>query len=157
MPDWISHILIALIIAELFNLKPKSLVVVGAILPDFFFKITTLGIFISIPVTEIYWSLLPFHIPLGSLFFTLIITPLFRFNYFTTLLLIAVGFITHYASDAFFKSFLINPQAMLFWPFSWKQFSLNLLWSNQYYIILIITLVIYILIKIFKINLTKVI
>jgi len=56
MPDWISHILIALIIVELFNLKLKSLVLLGSILPDFFFKISTLGLFFNIPTTDIYWS-----------------------------------------------------------------------------------------------------
>src|SRR3989344_5938182 len=116
MPDWISHILIALIIVELFNLKLKSLVLLGSILPDFFFKISTLGLFFYIP----------------------------------TILLITIGWVTHFASDILFKTFLINTQAMLLFPFSWRSFNLNLLWGEKYYIILIITLIVYILVRLLK-------
>ena len=150
MPDWVSHILIALIIVELFNIKPKSLVLFGALLPDFFFKTTTIGNFIDIPVGEFYWILLPIHIPLGSFLFTLIIAQLFRFNYVKTIILISIGWITHYASDALFRLFLVNPQAMLFFPFSWKMFSFELLWMEQFYMVLIITLIVYIIIKLVK-------
>ena len=155
MPDWISHILIALIVVQLFNLKPKSLVVLGAVLPDFFFKLSILGAFISIPVSEIYWGLLPMHIPLGTFLFTLIIAPLFKFDYLKTILLITMGVVTHYASDALFKNFIINPQAMLLFPLSWKPFGFNLLWSNEYYLVLMIVILIYLVIKLFKIRLTK--
>lgn len=157
MPDWISHILIGLIIAELFKIKPRSLVVLGSILPDFFFKISTLGTFMKIPATEIYWGLLPIHIPLGTFFFTLIVSSLFRYDYFKSILLITIGWITHYFSDAFFRSFIINPQAMLLFPFSWEQFSFGLLWSNEYYIILGIIILLYLIVKTLKINSTKVI
>ena len=157
MPDWISHILIALIIVELFNIKYKGLVALGSVLPDFFFKIATLGTFIKIPSTEIYWILLPIHIPLGTLFLTLIIASFFRFDYFKTVLFITVGWITHFASDSLFRSLLINPQAMLLFPFSWNMFSFSLLWSDEYYIILIIAMILYLTVKLSKPKLTKVI
>jgi hypothetical protein len=155
MPDWISHILIALIIVELFNIKPRSLVVLGSILPDFFFKSSILGAFFTIPISEIYWGLLPLHLPIGTFLFTLVIASLFRFNYPLTILLITIGWTTHYASDALFKNFIINPQAMLLFPFSWRPFGFNILWSNEYYIILIITILVYTTIKLFKVRLTK--
>tara|TARA_Y100000310_G_scaffold343159_1_gene449523 strand:- start:39160 stop:39624 length:465 start_codon:yes stop_codon:yes gene_type:complete len=152
MPDWVSHILIGLIIAEIFNLKPKSLVVLGALLPDFLFKIAALGVFINIPVTELYWTLLPIHLPLGTLFVTLIISTFFRFNYTKTIILISIGTVTHYSSDALFKSFLINPQTMLFFPLSWRMFSFDLLWANQFFIVLIISILVYGIVKIIKKN-----
>ena len=150
MQDWISHILIALIIVELFNLKLKSLVLLGSILPDFFFKISTLGLFFNIPTIDIYWILLPIHQPLGALFLTFIVMILFRFDYISTILLITIGWVTHFASDILFKTFLINTQAMLLFPFSWRSFNLNLLWGEKYYIILIITLIVYILVRLLK-------
>ena len=39
MPDWLSHIIIGLIFAELFNINKKGLVVLGSLLPDFIVKI----------------------------------------------------------------------------------------------------------------------
>jgi len=87
----------------------------------------------------------------------LIIASFFRFDYFKTVLFITVGWITHFASDSLFRSLLINPQAMLLFPFSWNMFSFSLLWSDEYYIILIIAMILYLTVKLSKLKLTKVI
>ena len=44
MPDLMSHLLIGLIIAELFNVKKKSLVLLGTLVPDLLPKINMIYI-----------------------------------------------------------------------------------------------------------------
>lgn len=150
MPDWLSHLFIGLIICSLFNLKPKSLVLLGSLLPDFLFKITTIGFFIKIPTSFIYWFFAPMHTPIGSFLMALAITPLFRFKYKKTLLFISIGLVTHFAADSLVKFFLKCSQLILLFPFSWKSFSLPLIWADQYYMILFASIFIYGLIILIK-------
>ena len=75
-----SHILIALIISELFNIKKKSLVVLGALMPDFFVKIVVLVNFFKLPYDILYWFFYPLHTPIGCILITLLVVPFFRYN-----------------------------------------------------------------------------
>lgn len=48
MPDWLSHILIGLIAAEVFNIDKKGLVTLGSLLPDFAVKVYLLSFFFPV-------------------------------------------------------------------------------------------------------------
>jgi len=137
MPDWISHMLIGLILAKMFNLKRKSLVVLGALLPDFIIKISTLGFFVDMPLS-LYWFLVPGHLPIGLILITIFITPFFLTRFKATFTLITIGWMSHVLADLSTRFFMNNPQGMLLFPLSWRMFSYQLIWPEEYYIAIII-------------------
>ena len=112
MPDWISHILLALIICEIFNIRKKSLVILGSLLPDVLFKIQLIGNIIDIPQYEIYWLLAPLHTPIGCLLATFLIIFLFKYPKKKTFLLVTFGWISHLLIDMVTK-FLFLGQTIL--------------------------------------------
>lgn len=155
MPDLITHVLIGLIVCELFNIKRKSLIILGSVLPDLVLKLSLLGFFIDIPMKEIKWLLIPFHTPSGLILVTIILILFFRVNhrnyveYAKNFLFISLGWMLHLAADLTNKEVFIN-QMLLFYPFSWKSYELNIFWSNQYWYLLIISLIIYVAILFIK-------
>ncbi|MBS3122416.1 metal-dependent hydrolase [Candidatus Woesearchaeota archaeon] len=149
MPDLITHVLIGLIICELFNIRRKSLVILGSVLPDLVLKISLLSFFIDFPMKEIKWLLIPFHTPVGLILLTIIIILFFRGEYILNFLLISLGWALHLAADLTNKEVFIN-QMLLLYPISWKSYELNIFWSNQYWYLMIISLAIYLLIIFIK-------
>jgi hypothetical protein len=149
MPDWISHILIGLIFAELFNIKKKGLVVLGSLLPDFLAKIYLLSFFAPINDNLLFVTHL-YHSPLMAFIIPGLLTPLFRYNWKETYFLTASGFLLHIMADGLGKYFTDSTEGILLYPFSYKFFSLNLLWPEQYWIVLIASLAVYLLIRFVK-------
>lgn len=149
MPDLITHVLIGLIVCELFNIRRKSLVVLGSVLPDLILKTSLLGFFIDLPMKEMKWLLIPFHTTIGLILVTIIIILFFRGEYILNFLLISLGWALHLAADLTNKELFIN-QLLLLYPFSWKSYELNIFWSNQYWYPMIISLVVYLLIILIK-------
>ena len=142
MPDWISHILIALIIGHLFSVKKKSLLVLGAVLPDIMGKAKMLnsifgGVFPDVTVLSNYG-----HSLAAALAASFFVALFFLYPYLKTGFLIAVGSISHLLSDGTTKDFMFSG------PFP-------ILWHDQYYIILIITLITYLTLKKFDIRIIK--
>ena len=150
MPDWISHVMLALIITEVGKIKKKGLVVLGALLPDFLVKINVFSTFTNFSFTEIDWFLAPLHLPIGTFLSIFIIAPLFKEEYNRVVSLIGLGALSHYIADATIKTLLTHNQSMLLFPFSWEIFQLNLLWANQWYIFMFTSVLIYILLKVKK-------
>lgn len=149
MPDWISHILIGLIICELFNIKKKSLVLLGALLPDLLIKIKALSLLGLVSEGKILWALLPFHAPAGCLLLTVLILPLFKFDKVKAFSLISIGWASHILADITNWHIMYTSMYVLM-PFSWANIELKWLWPDQYYIILAITTVSYVLVKVIK-------
>ena len=147
MPDLVSHVLIALIICELFSIKPKSLVILGAILPDITQKFYLVHLFIPTSDSP-YWLLLPFHTPIGQILLSFIIIQLFRFDRKKAFIYLTIGWSSHIFADMFSRHFLLG-QLLLF-PLSWKSFEFGLMWFEQYYIILAVLIVIYLSTKMLK-------
>ena len=114
MPDLITHVLIGLIICELFNIRRKSLVILGSVLPDLVLKLSLLGFFIDIPMKEIKWLLIPFHTPIGLILVATIIILFFRGDYILNFLFISLGWALHLAADLTNKEVFIN-QMLLFY------------------------------------------
>jgi|TARA_B100001971_G_C18243828_1_gene572766 general stress protein CsbA len=143
MPDWISHILIALIISKIFNIKEKSLLVLGSLLPDFILKLQLLSLFFP-KLFEIRYALIPFHAPFGLFLLTIIITPLFKHNYKKTFSLISMGWILHLIADSITKHIFMGETFFLL-PFSFKSLEAGIIWPEQYLFVLVPLVVIYLI------------
>ena len=139
MPDWISHILIGLIIAEVFKIKKKSLIVLGSLLPDFIVKINLLSAFFHVNDNLLFVTRL-YHSPIMAFIIPALVTPLFKFDYKKTYLYIAAGFAAHLLADSITRHF---NDGMLLYPFSHSFFSFNILWPEQYWIALAILAAVY--------------
>ena len=146
MPDWISHILIGLIVAELFGIKKKGLVVLGSLLPDFVVKINLLSAFFHINDNILFVTRL-YHSPLMGIIIPALVTPLFKYDLKKTYLYITLGFMLHLFADSFTRHY---NDGILLYPFSYGFFSFIIFWPEQYWIILVFCLVIYFVIKIKK-------
>ena len=142
MPDWISHVLIGLIICEIFRIKPKSLVLLGALLPDIILKVELIHNFIPIG-DNLFWLFMPLHTPIGNLLVTFLLLPVFNYNKKKTFFLITIGWISHLLSDMMTKHFIIG-QFLLF-PLSWKTSGFGMVWPEEFYLILIPLLVVYLI------------
>lgn len=151
MPDWLSHILIGLIFAELLNVDKKSLLVLGSLLPDFLSKPYLLGFFIHVNDGINFTSKL-YHSPIMGLILPAFIAPFFKYNWKKTYLLIFSGFFLHLIADSFTDDLA---GGILLYPFSNGFFSFKLFFPEQYWIFLIFTLVIYGLIKLYKLKKQK--
>lgn len=152
MPDWISHILFAIILIEIFSIKRKSLVILGALLPDMIIKFELLSLILPIDKYFINSFLLPFHTPIGMFLFTILLVPFFNFDHYKTYLSLFIGWSSHLMLDTTNKHMIIG-ENQLFFPFSWKNFEFSLFWPNQYYyiiLILIFVLIAILLIKVIK-------
>lgn len=149
MPDWITHILIGLIIAEIFNIKKKSLIVVGSILPDILVKLELLSVLFPVDKYAITWLFNPLHTPLGIVLFSLLLVPLFNFDRYKTYFLLFIGWASHLLSDLINKHVLLGQNLLLF-PFSWKNFEIGLIWPDEYYILLVPLAILYSAIVIHK-------
>jgi len=147
MPDWISHILLGLIIAEISNTNKKSLVVLGSILPDIVLKTYTISLLTPIPLNFLFWFFYPLHTVAGIILLSLLITQLFKYDPKKAFMLIFAGALSHILLDMTTKPMVYNIQGLLLFPFSWKAYSLGLFYSEQYWIVAIILLFAYIITK----------
>lgn len=146
MPDWLSHILIGLIAAEILNIDKKSLVVLGSLIPDFIVKINLLPAFFHVNDNLLFVTRL-YHSPVMGLIIPALIVPLFKYNWKKTYLFVTLGFMLHLFADSFTKHF---NDGILLYPFSTGFFSFNVFWPEQYWIATLISLAAYILIKLVK-------
>lgn len=145
MPDWMTHIVVALIFCELFNVKKKSLVLLGALLPDFLVKLHLLLFYLKIPTG---FSLYSLHTPFMTLLVSFLIIPFFRYEKRKVFALIYIGAFMHILLDSIQTHYLYGQQ--LFFPLSMQNISFNLIWPEQSFYVLGFGLILYILIKIYK-------
>lgn len=129
MPEWMTHIIIGYLIAEGLRVDKKSLVLLGALIPDLITKfIMVFRYFIPLPTLS---PLIVFHIPIGSLLLAVAISPLFREKNATYLL--SVGVLSHLLLDTTLKF----SGVMYLWPLSWKSYALNIFWTESAYPLMI--------------------
>ena len=143
MPDWIAHILIALIIVEVFKIRKKSLVLLGALLPDFLVKLELLGTFLPVDKYSILWVLNPLHTPIGMALFSLLLLPFFKQEKKKTYGLLSIGWASHLIADMTNRHVLLG-QNMLLFPFYWGNIELGIIWPADYYLLLLPLVLIYI-------------
>ena len=148
MPDWLTHVVIGLILIEIFNVRKKSLVLIGTLLPDILPKIVLLGLLFKLPNFN-YELFNAFHIPFILFLVTLLIAPLFRYDYWKVVLLMNLGTISHFLADALLKHFSTAGVRLLY-PFKFQPYSANLVWPDQSYFILIPAVIVYVVIILLK-------
>ena len=147
MPDWVTHIAIGLLILELYPVKKKSLVLLGAILPDLLPKLVLLRLLIPIPSLD-YVFLSAFHTPFVLFFVTMLLAPLFRYDYWKVVGGITIGTTSHFLSDALLQHFVGGVN--LFYPVLLKHYTLNLVWPDQSYLIFIPVVILYLIVIVSK-------
>ncbi|MFH1052977.1 MAG: hypothetical protein V1740_01035 [Candidatus Woesearchaeota archaeon] len=130
MPDWISHLMLGLILAKVFRVKKKSLVLLGAILPDILFQFYHLSLFFKIPEnTE--WLLVGFHQPFAMIILSLVIPFFFKHGYIKSFFMLTIGWIGHVVID------IINVASfnhgMILLPFSWTVVSFGSFYIAEYF------------------------
>lgn len=150
MPDWISHIIIGLIFAEIFNIEKKGLVVLGSLLPDFVVKIYILSFFFHVNDNLLFVSKL-YHAPIMGLIIPALLVPLFEYGWKKTYLYVMAGFMLHIFADSFTRHY---SDGILLYPFSNSFFSFNVFWAEQYWIIMVASILAYLLIKLYKGNIS---
>lgn len=146
MPDWISHIIIGLIFAELFKIDKKGLVVLGSLLPDFIVKISILSFFFHINSNFLFITAL-YHSPVMGLIIPGLIVPLFKYNWKKTYFYVTSGYMLHIFADSFTRYYI---NGILFFPFSYDLFSFGILWAEQYWVVAIISILAYVAIRLYK-------
>jgi len=150
MPDLMSHLIIGLILAEVFNVRKKSLVVLGAIAPDLLSKFHLIYVYFSLPSTI---SFVSFHTPLMLFILSILIAFLFRYDKLKTILFFNIGALSHFLSDLTIRHFA-GIGTRLFFPFTNKNYSLNLIWPEESLYVLIVSLIVYVSIRIIKKNIS---
>jgi hypothetical protein len=125
MPDLVTHVAVAYLFTRwTMVLKYSSVFYVGTILPD----LVTRPFYILFP--NAFWAVLTLHAPIPLFFVCCLITYLFdeklRKGIFISL---ASGAYLHLSLDLFQKH--IEPEFLLFFPFSWKTFEVGLFWAED--------------------------
>lgn len=125
MPELVTHIIVAFLIWAIFLKKEKlSIILVGAILPDIYYK---LGYILRYFVGEnIVLGLSVSHTFVGGLLVCLIIGPLFKGDYKKIVSLLYIGTVSHILLDIT----QIPGVYMLLWPFSFEFWGLNWIWPE---------------------------
>ncbi len=132
MPEWYTHVVIALLLADIIRVD-KLLVVIGALLPDIMLKAELLWTVIQVP-QNMEWALIPFHSPLGAILGGAFVATLFAKNKTQVFGLLVLGIISHISLDQLLNKHFMIGQSLLFFPFSWAYYELGFLWSDEFYI-----------------------
>jgi membrane-bound metal-dependent hydrolase YbcI (DUF457 family) len=135
------------VFAEMFNVRKKSVVLLGAILPDLLPKLVLLELFVPIPNWD-YTLLSAFHVPFVLFLVILLLAPLFRYRYARIVWWLSLGTFTHLLSDTLLRHF----QGGIAWlyPFSVEKYALHWVWPDQSYLILMPALLSYLTIILIK-------
>ncbi len=141
MPDWVVHIAVAWTLCRIlrfrypqFNPANTALVMAGSVFPD--------AVKISSPFELFgfdWWDYIHVvHLPLGAFLMAGIATLLFEEKK-TAMAFLSAGILTHFALDLLLIQ--LDNGIYLFYPFSWKGFSLNLVPNDDYHITIVALLV----------------
>ena len=141
MPDWASHILFALLICEVINIKrKKSLVVLGALLPDILSKIHYLGFFFNFNWEYLFIFFHPAsHSFIGALLLSLIASGFFKYDQKESFILLVIGSLSHVFLDLLNRLYFYGPM-FLFLPFTFQSGYFRGVWEQNMYPILMFVL-----------------
>ena len=117
-------------------------------MPDILSKFFLIYVYFNIPPII---SFVPFHTPVVMFLFSILITPLFRYNKIKIILFFNLGAMSHFLFDLTMKHFT-HVGTRLFFPFTTKNYTLNLIWPDSSIYVLIVSLFVYISIRILKKN-----
>ena len=146
MPDLMTHLIFGLILAELFGIRKKSLVVIGALLPDLIAKMDLVIFYLGI---ERFISFTLFHTPAMVFLLSILIARLFRYSKFKTVILINLGSLSHFLIDLTMKHFT-PVGTRLFFPLTSKNYYVGLIWPEQSIYLLLVSILLYAIIRMYK-------
>lgn len=141
MPEWLTHALLGLVVAEIFGIRKKSIVILGALLPDILVKLVLLRLFLPIPNID-YSILGSGHTPFVFLLFSILICPLFHYDYLKIIMWLNVGALSHFLADATLHH-IFDGGVRLFYPLTTKMYTLSLIWPNDTYWLAIFLIFVY--------------
>lgn len=125
MPSLLAHIFLGMLLAYLFRVKEKSVLLFGAILPDikiFLYLLATPLLGLSAANSLI----IPVHSPFGSLLLALFFASFLpKERYKRNLFLLCLGVTAHFALDASIYPFYGIEHYLLLYPFSWSTFGIE--------------------------------
>lgn len=127
MSDWITHLGTTYFVARLLSIKDLRLILLGAILPDIPTILIVLGSILDVDAPWILPCFESFHTPF-MLFLVITAISLLNVNFKRCFLLIAFGSLLHILLDLFQTEF---GGELLLYPFSFKQYSFNLFWTES--------------------------
>jgi len=125
MPSLLAHIFLGMLLAYLFRVKRKSVLLFGAILPD-------IKIFVYLLATPLLGLsaanalIVPVHSPFGSLLLALFFASILpKDEYGKNLFLLCLGVGAHFALDASIYPFYGIEHYLLLYPFSWSIYGID--------------------------------
>lgn len=148
MPEWATHALLGLVIAEIFGVRKKSIVMLGALLPDILVKLVLIRLFLPIPNVD-YSILGSGHTPFVFLLLSVLICPLFRYDHIKIILWMNLGALTHFLADATLRH-ISDGGVRLLYPLTTKMYTLSLIWPDDTYWLAIFLAILYLGIRGFK-------
>jgi len=125
MPDWLTHSLIGWITGKTTK-QEISLLVIGALIPDIT-KLYLLFNPITQPMTQDFF--LPIHTPFGAILIALCIALFFQ-DIKKAFIPLTIGIATHFILDFFLLN--VSGGMPLLYPFSWQEWQLGLIRSDDY-------------------------
>lgn len=133
MPDLMTHILVPSLFKRKFG-KYFSIVVLGAVLPDFVTRIPCLFLEIFFPNHSYQWNWFfqIFHSLIPLLFFCLLIAFLFEEKERKSIIkFLLIGTVSHVFLDLFQKHFTLGTQGYHWlFPLTWQDFTIPLFWPE---------------------------
>jgi hypothetical protein len=132
MPDWFTHSLVGWIIGKTTKMD-VALVVIGTLIPDLVkinLAFTWLGL-------NDYQFFDPLHTPIGALLVAGIIAIFFP-DIRKTFLALGIGVSTHFTLDFFLVH--VHGGLKLLFPFSWQEWQVYLIRSDDYQMTIVIIL-----------------
>jgi len=125
MPDWLTHSFIGWITGKTTK-QEISLLVIGALIPDIT-KLYLLFNPITQPMTQDFF--LPIHTPFGAILIALCIALFFQ-DIKKAFVPLTIGIATHFILDFFLHN--VSGGMPLLYPFSWEEWQLDLIRSDDY-------------------------
>lgn len=132
MPNLFVHIIVALAVSELLSVKQKSILLLGAILPDVrVFVYPIIALVWGLPAAEAF--IIPIDSFVGALLLASFLSSLFSGKKQGKIfVLLALGVLIHFLLDAMMFPFSGIEHYLLLFPFSWSVVGVSLSWVFDY-------------------------
>jgi len=124
IPDWLTHSLIGWITSKPTKLD-AGLLVIGSLIPD----ISKISLVFSLFNKNYAYFLNPIHTPIGALLIA-VLFALFFHNIKKAFIPLIIGIATHFILDLFLLN--VSGGMPFVFPFSWDEWQLNLIRSDDY-------------------------
>jgi uncharacterized membrane protein YraQ (UPF0718 family) len=125
MVDWLTHSLIGWITGKTIKIE-ISLIVIGSLIPDLFKSYLVFNWFTNSNTQNFF---LPIHTPFGSALIATVFALLFP-DTKKALIPLGIGITTHFILDLSLLN--VSGGILLLYPFSWNQWQLGLIRSDDY-------------------------